>query len=55
LYTYSFPKRSNLKTLIENSIIKDIKDVPRGFKQISKEQFETIIRLTETDDRFILD
>lgn len=54
LYTYSFPKRVNLKTLIENEIIADISDVPRGFKEISVNQFETILKLTETDESFIV-
>ena len=54
LYTYSFPKRVNLKTLIENNVIADISDVPRGFKEISINQFETILKLTETDESFIV-
>jgi predicted nucleic acid-binding protein len=54
LYTYSFPKRSNLKTLIENEVIESIENVPRGFKKISKEQFETILNLTESDASFII-
>jgi hypothetical protein len=54
LYTYSFPKRVNLKTLIENDVIADISDVPRGFKEISINQFETILKLTETDESFIV-
>jgi hypothetical protein len=54
LYTYSFPKRANLKTLIDNNVISGIDDVPRGFKQISLEKFETILKLTETDESFII-
>lgn len=54
LYTYSFPKRVNLKTLIENNVIADISDVPRGFKEISINHFETILKLTETDESFIV-
>jgi predicted nucleic acid-binding protein len=54
LYTYSFPKRVNLKTLLENNVIADISDVPRGFKEISINHFETILKLTETDESFIV-
>jgi predicted nucleic acid-binding protein len=54
LYVYSFPKRANLKTLIDNNIIKGIEDVPRGFQQITAEKFETILKLTETDQSFIV-
>ncbi len=39
LYTYSFRKRPNLKWLNENGIIPDIKDMPRGFREISREDF----------------
>jgi predicted nucleic acid-binding protein len=55
LYAYSFPKRPNLKTLIENNIIADINSVPRGFHRISRPQFETILKLTHTDASFIVD
>lgn len=55
LYTYSFPQRANLKTLIENGIISSIQDVPRGFKKISPEKFEKILKLTNTDESFIVD
>lgn len=55
LYVYSFPKRSNLKTLIENEVIASIEDVPRGFKQITIEQFKIIIKLTDTNASFIID
>ena len=54
LYTYSFPQRANLKTLIENNIISGIDDVPRGLKKISLEKFETILKLTNTDESFIV-
>lgn len=54
LYTYSFPKRINLKTLIENRIIVGMNDIPRGFKEISQESFRIILRLTRTDASFII-
>jgi predicted nucleic acid-binding protein len=39
LYVYSFRKRPNLKWLNENGIIPDIMDMPRGFREISRENF----------------
>jgi hypothetical protein len=55
LYTYSFRKRPNLKELIDNGVIKNIESVPRGFEPITAEQFDTIIRFSKTDTRFIVD
>lgn len=54
LYAYSFPRRPNMKTLIENGVINDVNSAPRGFERISREQFETILRLAEVDERFIV-
>jgi len=39
LYAYSLPKRPNLKQLNEIGVIPDIKDMPRGFRQISRDLF----------------
>lgn len=39
IYAYSFRKRPNLKWLNENGIIPDILDMPRGFREISRENF----------------
>jgi hypothetical protein len=39
LYTYSYKKRPNLKWLNENGIIPNILDMPRGFREISREDF----------------
>lgn len=55
LCAYSFPKRPNLQSLIENRVIADIASAPRGFEGITSEQFQTIIRLSETDTRLIID
>jgi hypothetical protein len=55
LYVYSFPKRANLSTLIENNIITGPDDAPRGFKPITKKQLNTIIKITETDESFVID
>ncbi len=48
LYSYSFPKRPNLKWLNENGIIPDINDMPRGFRKISRESFNKIIRYSQS-------
>lgn len=55
LYAYSFPKRPNLKELIDNGVIRSSDSVPRGFEQISQEQFSTILSLSQTDARTIVD
>jgi hypothetical protein len=55
LYAYSFPKRINLKRLIELGVIRDTESVPRGFEEISNSSFEKIIRETESDESIIID
>jgi predicted nucleic acid-binding protein len=52
LYLYSFPKRLNMKRLIELNIIKN---APRGFETITKEQFELILKESKANERFIID
>ena len=47
LYSYSFPKIPNLKWLNENGIIPDIKDMPRGFRKISRENLNKIIEYSK--------
>lgn len=44
LYNYSFKKRPNLKWLTENGVIPDIHDMPRGFREISRENFLKIVK-----------
>jgi hypothetical protein len=44
LYAFSFKKRPTLKQLNELGIIPDIKDVPRGFREIKLEQLEELIK-----------
>ncbi len=39
LYAYLFPKRPNMKELIDNGIIRDVNSAPRGFEPIREEQF----------------
>lgn len=55
LYTYSFPNRINMKNLIDLGILKGIEDAPRGFKPISKKQFEQILGATKSEKSFIVD
>ena len=54
LYAYSFPKRPNMATLIENGVISDVNSAPRGFERISSEQLNTILELSESESRFIV-
>jgi len=54
LYVYSFPHRINLQRLIELKIIRGIEDAPRGFKLISKEQLNLILKETKSDESFIV-
>lgn len=55
LYVYSFPHRINMATMIEHGILGGVDDAPRGFKPITKEQFKTILKLTKSDESFIVD
>ena len=55
LYIYSFPKRINMKQLIELKILNGINDAPRGFRKISKEQFDMILQETKSESSFIVD
>jgi len=55
LYVYSFPKRMNLKSLIDAGVIQSTEAVPRGFAQISDEQFNKILEGSEADGRIIID
>ncbi|MBF0329951.1 MAG: hypothetical protein HQL10_12395 [Nitrospirae bacterium] len=54
LYLYSLPKRPNLKTLIEKGIIRDVESAPRGFEQLSASKFNEILRISETNESFII-
>ncbi|MBN8853987.1 MAG: hypothetical protein BGO55_06330 [Sphingobacteriales bacterium 50-39] len=55
LYVYSFPHRINMKQLIDLNILQGIDDAPRGFKPISVEQFNLILKETKSDESFIVD
>ncbi|HEY5124950.1 MAG TPA: PIN domain-containing protein [Ignavibacteria bacterium] len=54
LYAYSFPKRPNLKVLIDNGIIASPTSMPRGIFEISKEDFIKILKLSNTDENIIV-
>lgn len=54
LYLYSFPKRPNLQSLIAMGVINNIYSVPRGFEEITEEQFNLILGASETDESFII-
>ena len=55
LYAYSFPKRPNLEALIEHGVIADVNSAPRGFEKITRAKLETILRLSATDQRVVVD
>jgi len=55
LYLYSFPKRLNLERLIELGIIADVRSAPRGFVEITLDQFNIILRESNSDESFIID
>lgn len=54
LYLYSFPRRPNMKELIDLGVITDSSSAPRGFEQITRKQFEIILRASKTDESFII-
>ena len=57
LYTHSFPtgKRINRKRLLELGVITGAKDELRGLKKITKNQFELILKETNTNESLIVD
>ena len=55
LYIYSFPHRINMKELIDLQVLTGVNDAPRGFKPITKEQFNSILKATKSDESFIVD
>jgi hypothetical protein len=54
LYSLSFSKRPNMKELIEHGIIRDVDSAPRGFERITKDQFLTILKLAQSDNRALV-
>lgn len=55
LYAYSFPRRPNMEALIRNGVIMDVHSAPRGFEQITPPQFQSILRLSQTDESIVVD
>jgi predicted nucleic acid-binding protein len=55
LYAYSFPRRPNMAALIQHGVIGDVTSAPRGFERISREQFNTIFTLSESDPNIVVD
>jgi hypothetical protein len=54
LYAYSFPKRLNMKRLIELGIIQSVYSAPRGFVKMTYQNFKDIIREAQIDERIII-
>jgi hypothetical protein len=54
LYAYSFPKRINMKRLIELGVIQSVHSAPRGFLRITHQNFKDIIREAQVDERIII-
>ena len=54
LLVNSFPHRINMQKLIDLKVLSGINDAPRGFKPITKEQFEIILKETKSDESFII-
>lgn len=54
LYVHSFPRRMNLKALIDAGVIASSDMAPRGFEQISNEQFNSILEGSNADQRLII-
>jgi predicted nucleic acid-binding protein len=48
IYAHSFRKRPNLKWLIDNGVIADVSSVPRGFQEISRDNFYKIAKYSQT-------
>lgn len=55
LYTYSLPKRPNLKSLIDMGVIADVNSAPRGFDPIQAEPFGRLLQESNTDARLVVD
>ena len=52
LYVHSFPKRPNLEALQLHGIIST---APRGFDEISNKAFATLLKISNADERIIVD
>lgn len=54
LYVYYFPYRINMKELIDLKVLGGVNDAPRGFKPITEDQFNIILKATKSDESFII-
>ncbi|RTE08235.1 PIN domain-containing protein [Paenibacillus whitsoniae] len=54
LYAYSFPKRINMRRLIELGVIQNVHSAPRGFVRITYQNFIDIIREAQIDERIVI-
>ena len=43
-----------MKELIDLNVLQGVNDAPRGFKLITKEQFDIILKGTRSDESFII-
>ncbi|WP_430404101.1 hypothetical protein [Fluviicola sp.] len=55
LQVYSFPIRINLDQLVQLGVIPNFESAPRGFEEISGENFNKILKATKSDENFIID
>lgn len=55
IYAYSFPKRINMKRLIEIGVIPSVEDAPRGFTQITAKNLKDVLRECQADESIIVD
>lgn len=55
LYSYSFPRRINMRRLIELGVIEDVNSAPRGFEPLSRNHFRAILKETQTDESVVVD
>ena len=54
LYIYSFPKRLNMKELIDLGVLSNKDDAPRGFRKIRKIDLKNILTNSHSDESFII-
>lgn len=54
LSVYSFPKRPNMKALIDLGVIANVGAAPRGFVRISKDKFELILEASQSNTNFLV-
>jgi hypothetical protein len=55
LYVYSFPKRINMRRLIEIGVIPSVDDAPRGFTRLSVQNLRDILKECQADESIIVD